>query len=42
MSLLRLTQVPLQLVSPFWQESSHLPALQICPALQVLLQAPQL
>ena len=39
---LRLMQVPLQLVRGSCEESSHLPAEQTCPALQVLEQAPQL
>jgi hypothetical protein len=29
LSVLRLTQTPLQLVSPVWQESAHAPLLQI-------------
>ena len=42
MSEVRLTQVLLQLVRPVWQDSAHLPPEQASPALQVLLQAPQL
>ena len=40
-SFCRLTQVPLQLLSPAWQETAHLPAEQTSPALQALAQAPQ-
>ncbi len=42
MSDVRLTQVPLQLVIPAWQETAHLPAEQTSPALQPLAQPPQL
>ena len=38
----RLTQEPLQLVSPAWQESAHAPAEQTLPAAQILPQMPQL
>ena len=37
-----MTQSPLQLVSPVWQDSEHLPALQTSPAFHTVPQAPQL
>ena len=41
LSVCRLAQVPLQSVSPLWQERAHVPAAQTWPALQALPQAPQ-
>ena len=42
LSACSLTQVPLQFVSPLWHESAHLPAEQIWPARQLVVQTPQL
>ena len=42
MSVLRLTQVPEQLLSPAWQDTVQAPLLQISPALHALPHLPQL